>query len=62
MKEMKRIKFQVSVSSDLHDQIMQDIEENYLTKSVWFERIARMYFEKRTQKETVDKKLIKLNI
>ena len=59
---MKKIKFQVSVSQDLHDQIMKDIEENYLTKSVWFERASRQYFERSNKKEKDNRKLIKLNV
>lgn len=57
----KGIKYQITIPKALADQIEADMEISYLTKSAWFIKLAKEYFERKDKLKN-GKKLIKLDI
>ena len=60
----EKVKVQLMLPKDLVLQIEQDAKQDFLKKSTWFEKLARLYFEHKlkNKEESPTKKVITLNI
>ena len=59
----KRIKIQLTLPKDIVEKIEKETSENFMSMSLWFEKITRQYFEEQTKtSQSMNKKVIELDI
>lgn len=55
----KGVKYQITLPKELSEKVEIDLKETYLTKSAWFNKLAKEYLDSKDKKT---KKYIELNI
>jgi metal-responsive CopG/Arc/MetJ family transcriptional regulator len=59
----KRIKIQLTLPKDIVEKVEKETSDNFMSMSLWFEKITRQYFEEKTKaSQIMKKKVIELDI
>lgn len=59
----KRIKIQLTLPKDIFEKIEKETSDNFMSMSLWFEKVTRQYFEEQTKaSQSMKKKVIELDI
>ena len=59
----KRIKIQLTLPKNIVEKVEKELSDNFMSMSLWFEKITRHHFEEQTKaSQSMKKKVIELNI
>ena len=59
----KRIKIQLTLPKDIVEKVEKETSDNFMSISLWFEKVTRQYFEEQTKaSQSMKKKVIELDI